>query len=279
MNSVNSEKKRVLVFSDEPRVLAEIKMELMDMFDVSIAATVGAVIKAMETYKTDLVVVYIGEGNNKAMSVFADVMEIAKSKGVPFMFLAEKGSDDDETSAFAVGAEDYTVRRRGTLDALCSRINLRIQANECEKRIPCDESGAKSEGISLEDALIGKTILVVDDVDLNREVIDAMLVEVNGLALDFAGDGKEAVEKFANAPGLYSLILMDVQMPVMDGIQATKVIRGLGCENSHEVPIIALTADADEGEAAKYLKSGMNGFLQKPMAYEQLISVLMKHCL
>ena len=281
-------KKRVLVISDEPIVLAEIKMELMEVFDVSMAATSDAVLEALETYGISLIVIYIGKNRENAFFAFADISEAVKRKGVPFMFLAGKGSDADELFALENGAVDYTVRRRGTLGALRSRIGLRIRAGETEKRdyrqgaiesgiyghASAEPSNAEREGTQFK-----KTILIVDDMELNREIIAGMLLEEEGFTVDFAADGGEAVDKFSMSPERYALILMDVRMPVLDGMQATKEIRSLGCHGARTVPIIALTAGLDGEETAAYYDSGMNGYIIKPVEHDRLMDVIAEYCL
>ena len=268
------QKKHVLAVSDEPRVLAELKMELMELFDVSIAATSSAVFNALDMYSMAVIVIHIGENRDNAFAVFAEISEAAKSKGVPVMFLADHDDATDEMSAFDVGAVDYAIRRHGGSDSLRRRISLRIRASESESREPAPMSPIDAD----ETVLIGKTILVVDDVDLNRELIDGMLGDIDGLTLDFAVDGKDAVKKFARAPERYSLILMDIQMPVMDGIYATKTIRRLNYENAREIPIVALSADDEEWDVEAYLNSGMNDHIKKPLTYDQLINTIVKHC-
>ena len=276
MSSMNTEKKRVLVASDDPRVLTEIKIDLMDVFDVNIAAASPAVVTALETYKTSLVVIYIGQNRDETFSMFTKVSELLRSKGIPAIFLAENGTDEDEKRAFEVGAVDYTVRRRGGHDALCSRISLRIRASENEKLLSNAQPGASPNPTpnSPEDLFSGKAILVVDDIELNREIIAGMLEDIGDLTIEFAEDGSEAVEKFSTTPDRYSLILMDVQMPVMDGIEATRAIRSLGFATARDIPIIALTADIDDSEISKYLESGMNDYLQKPASRDELLRVI-----
>jgi len=126
--------------------------------------------------------------------------------------------------------------------------------------------------------LVNKTILVADDVELNRDIIKTILSVIEGLKVEFASDGKEAVEKFEKDPNLYSFILMDVQMPVMDGLEATRTIRRLSCENAREIPIIAVTASVDEKEIELCLKAGMNDILEKPIIYDKILTVVAEHC-
>ena len=274
MSNTNTDKKRVLVISDSPRTLAELKKDLMTHFDVLIASASVSALHALEMYDVAIIVIHIGETRQTPFSVCADISESAKRENVPVMFIADKGEDTDEMEAFASGAIDYTVRRPGAAKALITRISLRISASECETYNQVGAATQLSPAVTPESALYGKTILVVEDMELNREIIAGMLHDVDGLTLDFAENGKEAVEIFAGASTQHSLILMDIQMPVMDGIEATKAIRGLDCENARDVPIVALTASDEEKETEKYLSAGMNGYLKKPMAYDQLIELV-----
>ena len=278
MSSIFSEKKHILVISNEPHVLAELKMELIASFDVSIAATSATALAALEKHYIEATVIHIGENRETAFSVFSDISASANSNSVPVLFLAEKDNVDDETRALLAGAVDYAVRRRGGADALINRVSLRILAGENERRVNSDACEPLSLAADPETILADKTILVVDDVELNRDLIEGMLSEIDNLTLDFAGDGKEALEKYSDAPDRYALILMDVQMPVMNGIDATKAIRSLTFDNAREIPIIALTAGVEEEDIASYLEAGMNDFLKKPMDYSLLLSMVSKYC-
>jgi len=279
MAANSSQKKHILIVSGEPRILAEIKAELIAFFNISIAATSELAIRALEMNKLAAVVICIGENRERAFSIFHDIFNSVRSRNIPIIFLAEKGNDDDEITAFALGAVDYSTRRRGTVNALGNRIQLRINASEYEKRVLAGEIAPNSfdEGAP-EAVLTGKTILVVEDVELNREIVAAMLSLIDGLTVDFACDGKEAVEKFEKNPELYALILMDVHMPVMDGLEATKTIRGLNCKKARDIPVIALTGTTEEEEIEKCLKAGMNDFLEKPMSYDKFLVLAAEHC-
>jgi len=273
------EKKHVLVISSDPRILAEIKMELMSYFHVSISASSSPALNALETYIISAVVICIVENSDMAFSDFHDIFEVVKVKHIPILFIAEHGNDHDETTAFAIGAVDYSARRRGTSEALVNRIRLRINASEHERLIMEGESFSPSpDEISVEEALAGKTFLVVDDVKLNRDLIIAMLSGIEGLDVEGAGNGQEALDMFKAKPDRYSLILMDIQMPGMDGFEATMAIRALNNENAKNIPIIALTAASKESEVKKCIEAGMDDFIVKPMAYEDLIVMVTEHC-
>lgn len=123
------------------------------------------------------------------------------------------------------------------------------------------------------DELVGKRILLVDDVDINRMIVIEQLSEY-GLEIDEASDGTEAVDLFANSsPNYYGLILMDLQMPVMDGFTATRKIRELE-RPDNDVPIIALSANAFKEDVNLSLANGMNGHLAKPLEMDRLLETL-----
>lgn len=140
-------------------------------------------------------------------------------------------------------------------------------------------SHASSPAIKIEDALehlMDKKILLVEDNEINLEIETAIL-EGLGLCIDTATDGSIAVEKMQNAkPGDYALILMDVQMPVMNGRQATKAIRKLKDKVLSHIPIIALSADAFESDKRKSIESGMDAHLPKPIDVPVLLDTIAK---
>lgn len=120
----------------------------------------------------------------------------------------------------------------------------------------------------------GKKILLVEDNPLNLEIAEEILKEV-GLVVDTADDGDVAIEKLRNATdGQYDLVLMDVQMPKLDGYTATKEIRTLDNPYAANIPIIAMTANAFEEDKKKSFEAGMNGHLSKPIEIEKLMKVL-----
>jgi CheY-like chemotaxis protein len=113
-------------------------------------------------------------------------------------------------------------------------------------------------------------ILLADDVELNLEVALEFLRHL-GVEADTALDGKETVDKFAAQPaGFYDMIFMDIHMPVMDGYEATRVIRGMEREDAQTIPIIAVTADAFSDDIQKANDAGMNGHIAKPLSIDAL---------
>jgi len=122
----------------------------------------------------------------------------------------------------------------------------------------------------------GRHILLVEDVEVNREIV-LTLLEPTDLAIDCAVNGMEAVRMFSEAPDKYEMIFMDVQMPEMDGYEATRRIRAIGAPNAGTVPIIAMTANVFKGDIEKCLEAGMNGHVGKPLDLDALFAELYKY--
>jgi CheY-like chemotaxis protein len=117
----------------------------------------------------------------------------------------------------------------------------------------------------------GRRALLVDDVAINR-LIAADLLEFTGMDIDEAEDGDEAVKMFeASAPWTYDIIYMDIQMPGMDGYEASSRIRAAAREDAGAVPIVALTANAFKDDIDNALRNGMNAHLAKPLDVRKLI--------
>ena len=117
--------------------------------------------------------------------------------------------------------------------------------------------------------LRGKTILLAEDAEINQLIACDMLERLHA-KVDVAADGQEALDMFLAAPEKYALILMDVQMPVMDGHEATRSIRSSGAPRSMEIPILALTANVFKEDVEAALAAGMNAHLKKPLDERQI---------
>jgi CheY-like chemotaxis protein len=122
----------------------------------------------------------------------------------------------------------------------------------------------------------GRRILLVEDVEINREIALAQF-EPTGLAVDCAENGVEAVRMFQAAPEQYDAIFMDIQMPEMDGYEATQKIRALDNPKARSVPIIAMTANVFREDIEKCLAVGMNDHIGKPLDFEELKQKVYKH--
>ena len=137
-------------------------------------------------------------------------------------------------------------------------------------------SGEPAEITVPADDFSGRRALLVDDVDINREIVIALLESTN-IDLVPAENGAIAVEMFKENPERYDIILMDVQMPVMDGYQATRTIRSLDIAKAKTIPIIAMTANVFKEDVERSFEAGMNGHLGKPLDLNEVLATLTKH--
>ena len=130
----------------------------------------------------------------------------------------------------------------------------------------------------ISDLFKGKCILLAEDVEINREIVIALL-EPTGKEIDCAVNGKEAVRMFSEAPDKYDLIIMDVQMPEMDGYEATRRIRAMDLAKSKTIPIIAMTANVFREDVEKCFESGMNDHIGKPINIDEVMEVMKQYLL
>ena len=151
------------------------------------------------------------------------------------------------------------------------RLELRLQA---EARV-ANEDGTKQHGHAEGVAeFAGKRLLLAEDNELNREIA-CMLLSKYGFVIDTAENGQEAVDLVAaSAPDYYDLVLMDIQMPVMDGHEATRKIRSLENKVLAKVPVVAMTANAFDEDRKAAKECGMNGFISKPINMQEVVQAL-----
>lgn len=120
----------------------------------------------------------------------------------------------------------------------------------------------------------GKVALLVEDNEINAEIAMLQLKDM-GFEVDWVANGARAVENFGNSTeGYYSLVIMDIMMPVMDGLEATRIIRKLGREDALKVPIVAITANAFPEDKEASFENGVTSFITKPYGRRQLQEVI-----
>ena len=185
----------------------------------------------------------------------------------PIIILTAYDWSDIEVEAKAAGVTAFCSKPMFMSDLRETLMNAigQTQTDAAQELLPEENAGFK-----------GRSILLVEDNNLNREIAQEILLEY-GFRVDTAENGAVAVEKVcAAAPGSYDLVLMDVQMPVMDGYTATRQIRALDDPALAKIPILAMTANAFDEDRRNALESGMNGFLSKPIVIGDLVQELRK---
>ena len=159
----------------------------------------------------------------------------------------------------------------GTGSAFTVTLKHKIADESCYAKKHVEELGTDSK------ILNGKTILLAEDNDLNAEIAEAIL-ERAGLKIERVEDGIQCVNRIAKMPvGTYDMILMDIQMPKMDGYKATQEIRHLPDKDKACIPIIAMTASAFEEDKREAIAAGMNGHIAKPINVDELMAILVKN--
>ncbi len=189
----------------------------------------------------------------------------------PIIILTAYDWSDIEVEARAAGVTAFCAKPmfmsdiRDTLMTAIGQMQVEEESEAEDKILPA--AGADFRG---------KCILLVEDNELNSEITVEILNEY-GCLVDTAENGAEAVEKVKNSkPGNYDLVLMDVQMPVMNGYEATRQIRALNDPALAGITILAMTANAFDEDRKTALECGMDGFLTKPIVVEDLIGTLQK---
>ena len=159
----------------------------------------------------------------------------------------------------------------GTGSAFTVTLKHKIADESCYAKKHVEELGTGSE------ILNGRHILLAEDNDLNAEIAEAIL-ERAGLKIERVEDGVQCVDRIAKMPvGTYDMILMDIQMPKMDGYKATQEIRHLSDKDKACIPIIAMTASAFEEDKREAIAAGMNGHITKPINVDEVIAILVKN--
>lgn len=183
--------------------------------------------------------------------------------------MAKKSGNPEEVGAMLETVLDASRQMVDVINALLDRVGARRE--QAEPRQTRQPAGAEAPGKAV---FYGKRILVVDDVDINREIV-ILFLEDTGVRIEQATNGVEAVRKvLASEKGYYDLVLMDVQMPDMDGCDATARIRRSGHPDAGTLPIYAMTAHVLREDVDKAMASGMNGHLSKPLELDTLMSTL-----
>jgi CheY-like chemotaxis protein len=154
-----------------------------------------------------------------------------------------------------------------------STFHFTVQMNRATNRVSTTDWQAEGEQANYAEHFQGRRILLVEDVEINREIILALL-EPTKLSIDCSENGQIAVNTFKENPQRYDMIFMDLQMPEMDGYEATRQIRSLDVPNAKTIPIIAMTANVFKEDIENCLAAGMDGHIGKPIHFDEVLLML-----
>ncbi|MDR0221766.1 MAG: response regulator [Lachnospiraceae bacterium] len=149
--------------------------------------------------------------------------------------------------------------------------DIKVAEGQAEEAIITKKARCAADEKALDSAKFpGKRILMVEDMEINREIIGELLADT-GVRIDYAANGLEGVQMFAEKPDAYDIIFMDIQMPEMDGYAATAKIRAMNAVEGRNVPIIAMTANVFKEDAQHCLDVGMNAHIAKPVSRSEVL--------
>jgi signal transduction histidine kinase/DNA-binding response OmpR family regulator len=262
---INSDNVRILTVDDDPDILTyflEIAHSLGIMCDVAISGE-----KALELVdQNGGYHIYFIDWKMPVMDGIQLVREIrarVSHNSIVIMISAA------EWSAVAEKAKEAGVDKFLSKPLFPSTIAEVI--NEC---LSVDKRQAgKAQAADIAGIFAGRRILLVEDVEINREIVLALL-EPTQLEIDCAENGVEAVRMFTTAPNRYELIFMDLQMPEMDGYEATRRIRAMDTPAAKTIPIVAMTANVFREDVERCLDAGMNSHVAKPVDFEEVLNRL-----
>lgn len=164
--------------------------------------------------------------------------------------------------------------REAGVNAFCSKPLFISDLRRCLTNVLYPKKEEDKTEIFKRKGVVGQRLLLVEDIDINREIASEILSEA-GFVVEEAENGSIAVKRLLEkGKGYYSVVLMDIQMPVMDGYEAARAIRAFEDKELSKVPIIAMTADAFEEDKKKALEAGMNAHISKPIDVKKLLDTL-----
>lgn len=260
--------RRVLLFDDQKKE-AEQTCAMLDRLGVSVdvAASADAAVDLINemAFSDEEYFALLTAEKVKNVELLLFLPQIRQRMGADFPILLLSDSDWSQM--------EYVYTRAG-VDAFIPLPLFRTRLSAGLYAFTDDAKQNLSEMDGQQWNFHGKRILLAEDNEINREIALELLGMAN-LQIETVENGREAVERFAaTSPDYYDMILMDIQMPVMNGLDATRAIRALDCSDAQDIPIIAMTANAFVEDVKNSLDAGMNAHLAKPLDMNQVYSTL-----
>jgi len=221
-----------------------------------------------ETGPYDIVFISCKMPDVSGTELAREIKKTAPNSAVVFMVSIIEWNEM-EKDAKAANVDDFLSRPLlASTVAECVGKYLRQTGSSAEEQEGGSEFG--------EDTFPGRRILLAEDMEINREIVHAML-ETTGIEIDNAINGRKAVELFSENPDRYDMIFMDLQMPEINGLEATKQIRALDFPRAKSVPIIAMTANVFKEDIETCMDVGMNAHLGKPVAMSDIMEIMRQY--
>ena len=261
---------RMLVLDDEEDLCRNIQYLLADSgMEIQYATNVEDGIEQINALKE----------NNAAFDLLLLDWTMPGTSGAVAVEKIRDSVDGDTTPILIFSSHDWSDLKDEALSAGANGFLSKPFFISTLQQAVCDLRAAEEDTTALEELgpmLEGLHILAAEDNKINAEILAEML-DIDGATCDLAENGQIALEKFqTSAPGTYSVILMDVQMPVMGGYDATRAIRACGHPEAQTIPIIAMTANAYAEDVRQALDSGMDAHIAKPLDMELLAATARK---
>ncbi|MCL2045146.1 MAG: response regulator [Oscillospiraceae bacterium] len=259
---------RVLVVDDDPDVLAYFKAVMQGTGTYCDVASCGE--SALATIE-----------KNGAYNVYFVDWKMPGMNGIDLARALKKSKHNNNGVVIMISSVDWDLIEKDAVEAGVKAFLSKPlfpsaiidSINEC-LGVSHKESEETQKDIS--GIFEGRRILLVEDMEINREIVTTLLEPTLSL-IDCVENGLEAVRRFGESPDLYDLIFMDVQMPEMDGYEATRRIRSINAINASTIPIVAMTANVFREDIEKCISVGMSDHVGKPINLEELIGIMHKY--
>jgi len=252
---------RILVVDDDPELLEYFKL-MADQIGVICDTAIGGK-EALELIENNgeynICFIDWKMPNMNGIELSSEIKKISAGNSVIIMISAAEWNEIEREAGDA-GIDDFLSKPLFSF-SVADCIKKYIGGAESPAGTPEDENA---------DSFYGRRILLAEDVEINREIVITMMEPLQ-IEIDCAVNGVEAVEMFATEPDRYDLIFMDLQMPVLDGFEASRKIRSLNFEKAKTVPIIAMTANVFREDVEKCLEAGMNDHVGKPLDFDKVL--------
>jgi CheY-like chemotaxis protein len=231
---------------------------------------------------SEALTMFEGAGDDAYSIVFAD-LKLSDMSGIEFAGKIKEINSDTEVILIVPLADRAEIEKEASSIGVkyyiskplfpSSIIDVILPSRGIEVEKPGNGGPAEPEKECFDFA--GRKILIAEDIEINREILSALLEETN-ITVDYAENGKIAVSVFEEDPDEYDLILMDIQMPEMNGLEATRAIRAIDIRQAKDIPIVAMTANVFREDIEECLAAGMNEHIGKPIDQITLYKTLRK---